>query len=96
MPYIEQKDRDKIIKRTVFAAENTFIGINVGEINKPGELNYAITEMVIDYINRKGVSYTNMNEVVGVLECAKMELYRRMAAPYEDIKIEENGDVYDN
>jgi len=31
---------------------------------------------------------------VGVLECAKMELYRRVAAPYEDKKKEENGDVY--
>jgi len=32
--------------------------------------------------------------VTGVLECAKLELYRRIAAPYEDTKIEENGDVY--
>ena len=33
--------------------------------------------------------------MVGVLECAKLELYRRMAAPYEDEKIEDNGDVYE-
>ena len=32
--------------------------------------------------------------LVGVLECAKLELYRRLAAPYEDLKIEDNGDVY--
>jgi len=31
---------------------------------------------------------------VGVLECAKLELYRRIAAPYEDEKIVETGDVY--
>ena len=30
---------------------------------------------------------------MGVLECCKLEFYRRVAAPYEDIKIEENGDV---
>ena len=31
---------------------------------------------------------------MGALECAKLELYRRVAAPYEDVKIMENGDVY--
>jgi hypothetical protein len=28
-----------------------------------------------------------------MLECCKLELYRKIAAPYEDIKIQENGDV---
>ena len=28
------------------------------------------------------------------MECAKLELYRRVAAPYEDLKISEAGDVY--
>lgn len=31
--------------------------------------------------------------VLGMLECCKMELYRRHVAPYEDEKIIENGDV---
>jgi hypothetical protein len=35
-----------------------------------------------------------VNEAIGVLECAKLELYRRVAAPYEDEKIAESGDVY--
>jgi hypothetical protein len=34
--------------------------------------------------------------MIGVLECAKLELYRRVAAPYEDAKCEDNGDVYDS
>jgi len=34
-------------------------------------------------------------DAIGALECAKLELYRRVAAPYEDTKIAENGDVYD-
>jgi len=29
------------------------------------------------------------------LECAKLELYRMIAAPYEDTKIKENGSVSD-
>lgn len=59
-----------------------------------GELNYVISTRVDEYLRRKGLNYSNINEVIGVLECAKQELYRRVAAPYEDEKMEENGDVY--
>lgn len=59
-----------------------------------GELNYAITKLCLDYIKRNGgMSYAIGNEVVGVLECAKLEFYRRKLAPYEDKKIKENGDI---
>ena len=60
----------------------------------PGELNYAITALVKDYLESRGTSYATINEVIGVLECAKLELYRRVAAPYENKKCAENGDVY--
>jgi hypothetical protein len=44
---------------------------------------------------RKGtLRYAHLNEVIGALECAKLELYRRIAVPYEDQKITESGDVY--
>lgn len=60
-----------------------------------GELNYVITRTVEDYIERKGgLNYGNLNEVLGVLTAAQLELYRRLAAPYEDQKINQNGDVY--
>lgn len=64
-------------------------------IQSPGDLNYAITTLCSEYLAIRGLRYSNINEVVGVLECAKMELYRRVAAPYEESKINENGDVYD-
>lgn len=61
----------------------------------PGELNYKITKICVDYIyNMGGTCYVTLNEVMGVLECAKQELYRRIAAPYEDVKCKQNGDVY--
>ena len=59
-----------------------------------GDLNYYITQIVDEYLCTKGLRYVNLNEVVGVLECVKAELYRRIAAPYEDQKQGENGDVY--
>lgn len=81
MPYIKEKDREK------------FNLVDIPQINSPGELNYFLTIICQSYICDKGYSYTNINEVVGVLECAKLELYRRIASPYEDKKILENGDV---
>ena len=63
-----------------------------------GELNYQLTYLVNQYLYRRGEEfppcYSDINEVIGVLECAKMELYRRIAAPHEDEKSMENGDVY--
>jgi hypothetical protein len=63
------------------------------EPHTAGELNYKLTSVINDYLG-DGLSYAKLNEVIGALECAKLELYRRLAAPYEDTKIQENGDVY--
>jgi len=60
----------------------------------PGELNYRITTVLMDYLERKGHKYTFINDCLGALEGAKLEFYRRVAAPYEDKKRLENGDVY--
>jgi hypothetical protein len=65
-----------------------------------GELNYALTRMVDAYLMGRAagegrIRYAHLNEAIGVLECAKLELYRRVAAPYEDEKLSESGDVYD-
>lgn len=61
-----------------------------------GELNFAITRLVDDYIQRhpSGLRYTVLNEVIGAMQCAQLELYRRVAAPYEDHAIRRNGEVY--
>jgi hypothetical protein len=67
-----------------------------GRPETAGELNYAITRIVDRYLTDKGgIRYAHLNEVVGALECAKLELYRRLAAPYEDEKMRESGDVYE-
>jgi len=59
-----------------------------------GELNYTLTMLCINYMEHNGKNYQHINDVVGALEGAKMEFYRRYAAPYEDTKIIQNGDVY--
>lgn len=64
-----------------------------GTPQTPGELNYLITKIVSDYVLDHKISYTTYNEVMGVLECAKFEMYRRAVSKYEDKKIIENGDM---
>ena len=59
-----------------------------------GELNYAVTRLCGRYGSAKGRSYATFNEVVGVLECAKQEFYRRVIAGYEEEKLVADGDVY--
>ena len=60
---------------------------------RAGELNYCITKLCVDFLGSTP-RYSNFNEVIGALECAKLEMYRRMIAPYEDIACAKNGDVY--
>ena len=59
-----------------------------------GEFNFLITQACITRANIRGHRYSVYNDIIGALECAKLEMYRRMVAPYEDKKIIENGDVY--
>lgn len=62
----------------------------------PGELNYQITRLCNMYLQvDESLTYGGINDVVGVLECAKQEFYRRVAVSYEKQKISENGDVYE-
>lgn len=58
-----------------------------------GDLNYIISRISIDYVERKGKNYSILNEVMGVFSSVAHEFYRRVVAPYEDKKISENGDI---
>ncbi len=59
-----------------------------------GELNYCITQLLIRFCRVQFPRYQDFNDVIGALELAKFEFIRRMVNPYEDGKIAENGDVY--
>lgn len=85
MPYIKQEDRKRL------AGEKHMNGY---QIQTPGELNFLVSELAQKFLQQHGRSYTTINTIVGALESAKLEFYRRVAVPYEDNKIEENGDVY--
>lgn len=79
MPYIQQEDRDKILSGEKYTT--------------PGELNFCFTGVALEYLG-DNPNYQKFNDVIGAIECCKMELYRRKIALYEDEKIQTNGDVY--
>ena len=64
--------------------------------NTPGELTYAITRLVNEWLNlrKPEPDFERYSSAVGALECAKLELYRRRVVPYENEKAKLNGDVY--
>lgn len=80
-PYIPDDERNRV------QAE----GIGAG--SAPGHLAYAMTLMCKAYLG-KGPRFNEYAAVLGVLEAVKLELYRRMVAPFEDEKIKSNGDVF--
>jgi hypothetical protein len=85
MPYITKYGRMRL---------ETEIAKLVDNIETEGDLTYVITRLCIGFWNRKVQCYQTLTKIVGVLECAKHEFYRRLVSVYEDIKIKENGDVY--
>ena len=84
MPYIDP------LRRVYFTDA---IDSLLDDIASPGDLNFVVTTLLHGILNRQGESYGQLNALVGVLECAKLEFYRRKAVPYEDGKIAVNGDV---
>jgi len=87
MPYIPQIHRNDIHEDLMESGVD-FIPENAGEIN------YLVSALINNYLKRNGLNYANVNEMMGAIECCKLELYRIIAAPYEDDKAKENGEVY--
>ena len=72
-----------------------------------GDINYIISSLLVhccfgdnydsedpDTSFEQIANYARFNELIGALESAKLEFYRRIVSSYEDAKIEENGDMY--
>ena len=83
MPYIPQKRRD-IIDRDLTDQGTTWKPSNAGD------LNYLVSAFIDNYLVEKGVRYAHINEMIGALECCKIELYRKIGiAVIDPAKISE-------
>lgn len=84
MPYIKKYRRnalDPVIRE---------LASHVGP-SREGEANYIITRLLLKIFNH---NYKEFNAVLGVLEAVKLEFYSRVVRPYEQEKMEKEGDVY--
>jgi len=89
MPYIKPESKGKF-KAVLFPFK---VSADLNRLSA-GDLNYLLTAIIDRQLDN--ANYARYNEIMGALECCKLELYRRMIAPYEDKKKKENGDVYTN
>lgn len=88
MPYIKESDRiklDSCVDNMIECLENEDLSSVLGNIN------YCFSRVLAGVM--KQPSYNKIAMITGVLENIKQEFYRRVAEPYEDKKILENGDI---
>ena len=82
MPYLRETNRRTILEARCDSPQSG------------AELNFVICKLADAWFTQKGLTYDNINEFFGAVECAKLEITRRIVAPYEDKKIAENSDVF--
>ena len=85
-PYIKNEERTKF--------QYLLAEFGKVEVKTVGELNFLLTSIIWMFVKRVGINYTNINNIIGCLECVKQEFYRRVGIPYEEKKKLENGDSY--
>lgn len=88
MPYITQDERINY---------QSHIDILRAELeHKPiGHLVYVLSSLLLPVtkLELKRRKYKDHNDILGALESVKLDYYLRVVAPYEDIKIFENGEL---
>lgn len=92
MPYIDKELRHHLDDNI----EQFIEYINRATPDKrDGITNYIISRIVTEGLKlpNENLRYYTAQDMIGVLECAKLEVYRRMVAPYEDKAIDKNGDI---
>lgn len=85
MPYI----KDKEVRRELDAVVRNHSKLWFTK----GNLNYLICRIWKHITASNGVSYDDARKMIGELETAKLEIYRRWVVPYEEEKRIDNGDV---
>lgn len=86
MPYIINTVREDLRQ-----AVDTLVEL-LDTFDEPGDLNFVISTLIWSKWTANPKYHTG-NELIGVLECAKLEFYRRRLAPYENKALKRNGDL---
>lgn len=94
MPYIDETSR-KVLDRYIDDLADVIT--NYSELDNDhivvvlGDLNYCVSRLFGKVMG--DTSYAKVAMLTGVLENIKQEFYRRVAVPYEEEKIVQNGDI---
>jgi hypothetical protein len=89
MPYIV-KEKRTTLDPAVERLADAFRELD-DDGNFAGNLNYVISRLLKTLY--PAANYRRFNDMIGALECCKLELYRKRIAPYEELKEAENGPV---
>ena len=87
MPYVKEEVREYL--------RNITDAIDRRALTTPGMLEYLFAYIANDYLYLADLNHDSITDIRGALSGALAEFNRRVAFPYEDTKIIENGDVYD-
>lgn len=96
MPYIKKEQREELEPELGALIQKMMSMPEFHSNGRAGILNYVITDMLDSCFGPlSDAKYKDYNEAIGMLECCKLEFYRKAAAPYEDMKEKQNGKVLD-
>ena len=96
MPYIKKEQREELEPELGALIQKMLSMPEFHSTGRAGILNYVITAMLDSCFGPlSDAKYKDYNEAIGMLECCKLEFYRKAAAPYEDMKEKQNGKVLD-
>jgi hypothetical protein len=84
MPYLSEEARTRLIER--LDAD--------GNAMSPAELNFVLCAFMLTYWEDLGPSYQALNDIIGAMDLAKAEFWRRVVVPYEAEKCDINGDIF--
>lgn len=92
MPYIAEQYREEVDEPISEILEYiNLLEKEETEQNIDGLINYIVTRIVTEAF--RPMSYTRGSNMIKTLECSKLEVYRRLLAPYEDQAVDRNGDL---
>ena len=86
MPYIKSEDYRRAGREPTTPGELNYAmtlraNLHFLVVSTLGDFETQVEELCAGFMERNGVSYTNYNNMIGVLYCCGMELIRRVTNP---------------
>jgi hypothetical protein len=100
MPYIDKDRRNELVQvktksQKQFAMSRADLGDCVAAAcENGGDLQYILAVAMQGYLEIHGLRYQQCQDLMGALSGALTEFKRCVVSPYEEIKIADNGGVY--